>query len=306
MDKTRGLGRGLSSLLGGDDFMDETPGSTVHELDIELVEPNFKQPRKIFSEDALNELAQSIIENGIIQPIIVRKLDYDKYQIIAGERRWRASKIAGLSKISAIVKEFSEEQILPIALIENIQREGLSPIEEADSYSKLLEDFNYTQEELAKILGKTRSYISNIVRLVNLPEEIKDMLNNQTISMGHARSLLNVEDNIAIANHIVANGLNVRETENLIKNWGIPPVIKAPIIKITPAVEAKIEIIPQAEIDPISEEISEELKSIEELLTANLGVKVSIDQASQGGKLTFHYQDFDELNNILQKLSDNI
>ncbi|SNX53771.1 ParB/RepB/Spo0J family partition protein [Thermoanaerobacterium sp. RBIITD] len=216
MNSKRGLGRGLQALIP--EFDDENSRG-VEYIKISDIEPNQYQPRRHFNDESLQELSESIKENGVIQPIIVRKIDYG-YQIVAGERRWRAAKLAGLKEIPALVKEFDDQKVMEIALIENLQREDLNPIDEAKAYKSLIEQFNLTQEEISKRVGKSRSAIANSIRLLNLNDKVQEMLIEGKISIGHAKVILAIQDldkQNFIANKIIDKNLNVRETENLIK-----------------------------------------------------------------------------------------
>ena len=219
-----GLGRGLDLLIPADDENEESKDSVL--LNISEVEPNRDQPRKKFSEESLKELAASIEQHGVIQPIIVIKKD-DYYEIVAGERRWRAARMAGLTKIPALIREYSDRELSEIALIENIQREDLTPIEEAKAYKALIEEYGITQEELSGRVSKSRAAIANSMRLLKLDEEVRNMLEEGIISAGHARALLVLEknsDQVKAAQEIIKNSLSVRDTEKLVKNWGKTPV----------------------------------------------------------------------------------
>jgi ParB family chromosome partitioning protein len=211
----KALGRGLSAL-----FTQVNPiEHDLIELDIDQLDPTDIQPRKYFNENKLNELAQSIKANGIIQPIVARRHG-ERFQIIAGERRWRAAQLAGLRRVPCVVKEIPEENVLELSLIENIQREELNPIEEANAYKRLLEKLAVTQEEIARRVGKDRSSIANSLRLLKLPQELQKMVEEDKLSMGHARALLSIESvdqQQSLANEIVAKTLSVRETERLVK-----------------------------------------------------------------------------------------
>jgi ParB family chromosome partitioning protein len=211
----KALGRGLSALF----TQMQTIESDLIELDIDLFYPTDMQPRKVFKEEKMNELAQSIKTNGIIQPIVARR-DGDRFQIIAGERRWRAAQLAGLRKIPCLVREVTDENVLEISLIENIQREDLNPIEEATAYKRLLDKLAISQEEIAKRVGKDRSSITNALRLLKLPPEIQQFVEEEKLSMGHARTLLSlesVEKQLLLANEIIEKVLSVRETERLVR-----------------------------------------------------------------------------------------
>jgi len=211
----KALGRGLSAL-----FTQMNPLETdLIELDIDQLEPTEVQPRKLFNENKLNELAQSIKTNGIIQPIVARRSG-ERFQIIAGERRWRAAQLAGLRKVPCIIKDIAEENVLEISLIENIQREDLNPIEEANAYKNLLESLDVTQEEVARRVGKDRTSITNTLRLLRLPTEVQKLVEEEKLSMGHARALLSLDSSESqklLASEIISRTLSVRETEKLVK-----------------------------------------------------------------------------------------
>ncbi len=212
--KRRGLGKGLSAILPGGDVVE---GFQL--IDIDLIDPNPYQPRKKFSEKELNELAQSIKENGLLQPIIVRRKPDGRYEIVAGERRWRACRIAGITRIQAIVKDLEDSEVLQLALIENLQREDLDPIEEALAYKELMDRFGYTQQEVAELVGKDRATITNRLRLLNLSPKVLQMLRDGLITEGHARVLLrleNFEEQERFANMVIEEQLSVRQLENMI------------------------------------------------------------------------------------------
>ena len=215
--RNRALGRGLSSLLNEEITPIEIITSS-NNIDLELIEGNEDQPRKYFDEEKIKELADSINSHGLVQPIIVNKSQSGKYKIIAGERRFRACKIAGLRQVPVIIKDLTEKEILEIALIENIQRQELTAIEEAEGFQKLIKEYGYSQGELAVVVGKSRSHVANLLRLNQLPESIKFMINNGQLSMGHARCLIGLENAEEIATKIVANDLNVRQVEELVSN----------------------------------------------------------------------------------------
>ncbi len=216
----KGLGRGLSALLGNDaeDLRDlQKIKISSREIPIENIFANPNQPRKFFDKKELDNLAESISRKGILQPIIVRQLDEDKekYEIIAGERRWRAAQLAKLDKIPVTIKHIDDMQLLEIAIIENIQRENLNPIEEAEAYKKLVENYSVTQDAISKEVGKSRSHVANTIRLLNLPQEVKDLLVEGKISAGHGRALLKNSNPIEAARKIIKEGLNVRSTEKI-------------------------------------------------------------------------------------------
>jgi ParB family transcriptional regulator, chromosome partitioning protein len=295
MSKNRGLGRGLSALLD-DDVMVHPTSNTSREdhksyitVPINKAYPCPLQPRKIFNIEKLEELASSIKKNGIIQPIIVREVEGD-YQIIAGERRWRASKIAGLEEVPIIINNLNDRDVLEVALIENIQRQDLTVIEEAEGLQKLIEEFNYTQELLATALGKSRSHITNILRLLTLPNEIKQMINNGSLSMGHARTLVGVDNNIAIAETIISKGLSVRNTEDLVRNLN-----NKRNNSITANKKTKY-----------SDNHNDDLAVIENSITESLGLKAKIINSGNRGKMELYFDNLSQLDLILQKLSVSI
>ena len=221
--KRKALGRGLSALMADIEpsrtpEMSEVPKG-VMSISIDSIEPNPDQPRKKFLKDDLDDLARSIVEKGIIQPLIVRKIDdkNDNYQIVAGERRWRAAQIARIHSVPVIVREFSDLEVLEVAIIENIQRSDLNPIDEARGYQQLMSRFSHTQEKLSQALGKSRSHIANLLRLLTLPEDVQGMLADNVISIGHARALITRDDASLLAREVVRKSLSVREVERLAK-----------------------------------------------------------------------------------------
>ncbi|BDH63806.1 stage 0 sporulation protein J [Lysinibacillus sp. PLM2] len=214
----KGLGKGISALFPTEPLKND---DSIEKISIQKLVANPYQPRKIFDDEAIEELAQSIIEHGIIQPIVVRKKG-SKYEIVVGERRYRAAKLANLEEVPAIVKEMSDEQMMEVAILENLQREDLTPIEEAEAYQSLIEKLNFTQEDLAKRLGKSRPHITNHIRLLQLPEEVRNLVNDGSLSMGHGRTLLGLKNKRRIpelANKVIKHSLNVRQLENLIKEY---------------------------------------------------------------------------------------
>lgn len=222
MSKNR-LGKGLGALINDAAFEEDSSTSgRLREIYVQQIEPNPFQPRQEFDQEELKELADSIKENGIIQPITVRQIKPDLYQLVTGERRWRASRMIGLSKIPAIIKDYDDRQMMETALIENIQREDLNPIEEAQAYQRMMEEFGLTQEDVASKVGKSRSSIANIVRLLNLSPKVQVYVSRETLSMGHARALLaikNPEEQIQVADYIIKNNLSVRETEKFVHSF---------------------------------------------------------------------------------------
>ena len=250
-DKTkRVLGRGLSELISASALAVDIPGQKKSDseqskkIPIELIKPNKNQPRKKFSKTALEELSRSIAAKGVIQPLLVRKTDepIELYEIVAGERRWRAAQMAKLHEIPVIVGSFSDLEVLEIAIIENIQREDLNPIEEALGFKQLQEAFSQTQEQLSEALGKSRSYIANALRLLALPKIVLDWIQDGSLSVGHARAIITLKNPSQLARKIVVGGLTVRETERLVRNFSKKPRIKKPAnVKRKPADTLAIE-----------------------------------------------------------------
>lgn len=284
---SRGLGAGIDVLIP-DNSGDSSSNSGIQEVDINKVEPDKNQPRKNFDEDDLESLADSIKQYGVIDPLLVQdKGDY--YEIVGGERRWRASKKAGLKKVPVIVREFTDEEKVLIALIENTQRTDLNPIEEATTYKRLMEEFNLTQDEVADRVSKSRPAVSNALRLLNLSDEVQQLLAERTISSGHARALLGIKDKekqSEFANIIIDNRLSVREVEREIK--------KMQDDKSTASAPKKKEIDPQ--LLAVYSEIEEKLKE-------STGTKVSIiPKDEKKGKIEIEYYDADELERLVEKL----
>lgn len=275
-------------------------GLRVTVLPLQSLTPGRFQPRGYFDEEKLRELTESIKENGVLQPILVRSdVNAGQYQIIAGERRWRASKQAGLETIPVVIKEFSDEEALEVALIENIQRQSLTPIEEAEGYNTLQEQFGYSQEELAKGLGKSRSHIANMMRLLQLPEKVKDLINTGEITMGHARALIRAENPVELAYMVIQKGLSVRETEKFAAGSGkLGGGANARPVEIRqrPASPAR----PEPRV--INSQKDEDLLAIERSLTESTGLKVLIEDGEQGGTVTLFFNNLAELDAILQRL----
>lgn len=286
----RGLGRGLSALMA-DVGMQEPAAqpteakSAEQVVPVETVAPNPDQPRRQFRESDLADLAASIAEKGILQPLIVRPNPggTPKYQIVAGERRWRAAQRAQVHEVPVIVREYSDTELLEIAIIENIQRADLNPVEEAMGYRQLMDKFGHTQEKMAEALGKSRSYIANLLRLLQLPDDVLLLLGEGLISTGHARALITTENPSALAKMVVDKGLSVRETEKLAKG------ISAPQPKA-----AK----PKSEKDA-------DTKVLEQDLSTNLGMKVAVDHkpGSDGGQMVIKYKSLDDLDTLCRLLS---
>lgn len=285
----RGLGRGLSALMADvpkqSDPSDTRPTAPERSLPIDRIYPNPDQPRRSFEEDALNDLAASIAEKGIIQPLIVRARQSDQgtHEIVAGERRWRAAQRAKIHEVPVIIRDFDDVEVLEVAIIENIQRSDLNPIDEAAGYSQLMEKFGRTQEEMGKALGKSRSHIANLVRLLSLPASVQALVTDGRLSAGHARALVGHPNADELAAEIVRKGLSVRETEKLTKSTKTP----APRSKSTPAAK---------DADTVQ---------IENDLSAQLGMKVTITHAAgqEHGQVILNYRDLEQLDDLLRLLS---
>ena len=283
MAKAKGLGRGIEALMGDTSLQTQEAGSIY--LPISQVEPGLNQPRKNFDDEALEDLADSIREHGIIQPLTVRRLSSGYYQIIAGERRWRAAKKAGLREVPAVIIEADDRKVMEIGLIENLQREDLNPMEEAEGYQVLLTDFGMTQEEVARRMGKSRPAITNALRLTALPPEVRELLISGQLSAGHGRAVLMVEGNkaqIAFALLMVQEGLSVRQAESAAKTFTLEPKKE----KKAPAE------------DPNRIYIEE----VEKSLSGRFGRKVTITAGRRKGRLELEFYDTDDLNALLDLL----
>lgn len=277
----KGLGKGLGALISSANNESEHTG--IKELKINEIEPNVNQPRKNFDDEKLKNLAESIKQHGIVQPIIVKQ-ENNTYRIVAGERRWRAARIAGLTTVPVIIKDISDRQVMEIALIENLQREDLNPIEEAEAYEKLIKEYGITQEEVSNIVGKSRSAIANSIRLLSLAEKIKDFIAGEELSSGHARALLGIVDKelqLKAAQEVIERKLSVRETEMLVKKYN--------------SKKKKTK----------KKEKSEEYFEIEERLKNILGTKVQLISSNKKGKILIEYYSNDELERLLE-LFENI
>lgn len=275
----KALGRGLGTLIPAVSGYPKGGAEQVSEVDVVRIVPNRYQPRQVFEDKGLEELADSIRINGIIQPVIVRGLDNGLYELIAGERRWRAAQIVGLKKIPVIVKDITDERSLEIALIENLQREDLNPIEAAQGYQRLLKEFNLSQEDIAKRVGKDRSTVSNYLRLLTLPEKIRDYLSRSLLTPGHAKAILSIanrDEQARFAELLVKRGASVREAEAWSKGWGTTRKKKR-------VIERK---------DPVLKDVAERLQRI-------FGTRVRIYSEKKGGKIVLEYYTMDDLNRIL-------
>ncbi len=282
--KNRSLGRGLSSLLGETHVVDAD--NMVHLIDIRNIECGKYQPRKHFSAESLNELADSINRNGVMQPIMVCLSEDNRYSIIAGERRFRAAKIAGLDVIPAIINDSPPEKILELALVENIQREDLNVMEEAEGYARLMDEFGYTQDDVANIIGKSRSHVANLLRLNHLPDIIKIYLNTGSLSMGHARTLVGHPMAEEISNIIIEKGLNVRQTEALVRNWSDREKHRS------------------GKLPQYSDSQDDDLVQLVKVLSSKFGMKIAIESdGSGGGRVVFNFSSLEQLDSILTRLT---
>jgi ParB family chromosome partitioning protein len=280
-NKFKGLGKGLSALMGDIPPENVQTKSSSEKIPIHFVYANPSQPRKNFNQELLKELSESIKEQGIIQPILVRKKSEDKYEIVAGERRWRAAQLAKIHEVPVIILNVDDKKSLEFAILENIQRSDLNGIEEALGYDNLVKKFGYSQETLSKILGKSRSHIANTIRLAGLPEEIKKMISDGLLTAGHARCLVNVPDNVRLAKIIVNKNLSVRQAEFLVKKEQVFSGSKR---------------IPKNNKDT-------NIKSLESDLGLLMGIKVDIkNKKNNSGEIKFSYKNLDQLNKIISVL----
>jgi len=274
----KGLGRGLSSLIG------ETKiESQKNKLGISEIVPNKFQPRKNFDEENLNDLVNSIRERGIIQPIIVRKSEdqISKYEIIAGERRWLAAQKVGLHEVPVVITKADDLKSLEFAIIENVQRHDLNPLEEAQGYQRLINEFSYDQEKVSKFIGKSRSHVTNCLRILSLPEEILKQIENKKLSSGHAKILVGLENALFVANKIIEKKLSVRQSENFVKIF------------------RKKKNLTNKSIDP-------NIQELEKILTEKIGLYVSIKNNKKNkGYISFYYKDLDQLNKIVEIIKLN-
>ena len=273
----KGLGRGLSSLIG-----ETKVEQTTNKLSVSELYPNKFQPRKIFDEDSLSDLEKSIKERGIIQPIIVRKSDESsKYEIIAGERRWLAAQKAGLHEVPVVVTEADDLKSLEFAIVENVQRNDLNPLEEAQGYQRLINDFAYDQEKVSKFIGKSRSYITNCLRILTLPNDVLNLIETKKLSAGHAKILVGLENASFVANKIIEKKLSVRQSENFVK---IFKKKKGTYINST---------------DP-------NIQNLEKSISEKIGLNVSIKNNKKNkGMISFFYHDIDQLNKIIDIIKSN-
>ena len=286
--KKRGLGRGLDALLGSNSVasiqeqLSSSSQNELHQLPLEVIQRGKYQPRRDMDPQSLEELAQSIKAQGVMQPIVVRPIANNRYEIIAGERRWRASQQAGLDKIPALVRDIPDETAIALALIENIQREDLNPIEEAIALQRLQQEFALTQQQVAEAVGKSRTSVTNLLRLISLPEDVKIMLAHGDLEMGHARALLGlpVEQQLEGARHIVARGLSVRQAEALVRQW-----------------------LNEQGNKPVKQTNDPDIKRLEQKLAERIGSPVAIKHNKKGkGELVIRYSSLDELQGVLKHI----
>ncbi|WP_205479828.1 ParB/RepB/Spo0J family partition protein [Sphingomonas arenae] len=287
--RARGLGRGLSALLGDVPAVDApapAANDRVREIDVAAIRPNPKQPRRHFAEDAIRELADSIAQRGVLQPILVRDTGQG-YEIVAGERRWRAAQQARLHKIPAIVRDFDEAATAEIALIENIQREDLNALEEAEGYRALIGTFGHSQDAVAKLVHKSRSHVANLLRLLDLPATVREALVRGELSMGHARAIASAADPVALAQQVISQGLSVRQTEQLARQ-----------AKPAPGPEGG-----RSTTRRDAGEGNADILALERQLGDLLGLKVKVAHSGGHGTVTLHFSSLDQLDLICQRLS---
>jgi ParB family chromosome partitioning protein len=284
--RKRGLGMGLSALLGGDaDLLKAPPPAAGSSVPIEFLTPSPLQPRRHFAEDELDALAESIRARGVMQPLLVRPAaaDPERYEIVAGERRWRAAQRAGVHELPVVLYRLSDREALEVALLENVQRQDLSPIEEADGYRRLIDEFGHTQSELASALGKSRSHIANLLRLLALPPAVRSLLDAGALSAGHARALLMARDAATLAKTVLDRGLNVRQTERLVQ-----------ADKSTPGRSRRA-----SGKDP-------DTRALERELSSRIGLPVTLQPAGNGGRLTIAYHTLDQLDAVIARLRGDV
>ncbi len=285
--KRRNLGRGLDALLGeeSEDYASLDRVRSIKTVPVDFIQPSRLQPRRNFNEEEMEALTKSIKEKGVLQPVLVRRNPENPtyYELIAGERRWRAAQAAQLHELPVVVKDLSDQEALEIALVENLQRQDLGPLEEAEGYRRLMEEFSHTQERLADTVGRSRSQVANMLRLLNLPDPVKQMLDSGELTAGHGRALLNAKDPVALAREVVAKGLNVRQTEALTKAKADSPKARA-------------------ESEKKSDKTADTL-ALERELGTLLGLKVEIHGSGNIGHLIIRYRTLEQLDDVLQRLS---
>jgi ParB family chromosome partitioning protein len=283
-DKPSRLGRGLAALIGDMATLESTgrvaESGGVRRLPVEFVIANRANPRRTFDDEQLEELTNSVREKGIMQPLLVRpSSDPNIFEIIAGERRWRAAQRAGLHEVPVIVREVDDKEALELAIIENVQRADLNPLEEAQGYEQLIEQFDYTQQDLAQVIGKSRSHVANTLRLLKLPDTVKSMVSGGELTAGHARTLITAADPAALAEEIVSRGLSVREAEALSQKRDVPVKHREPTAKDADTV------------------------ALERQLSNALGLSVSLSHGGSGGKLEIRYKTLEQLDGICSRLT---
>jgi ParB family chromosome partitioning protein len=302
MQQEKKLGRGLSALLGESktkkteelENQNLKKGDIVEMIPVNKIIAGIYQPRKNFSHDEIEELANSIKENGLIQPIILRKADEkDYYEIIAGERRFRASKITGLTHIPSIIKKINNHEALELAIIENIQRSDLSVIEEANSYKQLIEEFSYSQEQVAKRVGKSRSHVTNLLRLLTLPQITRELLDKKLISMGHAKVIINSNNPEKLSKKIVDESLSVRNVENLVRDEKVEKIKNNTLLVRT---ESKIKFVNENQLRKIESELSELLRN---------EVKISYNPLKNKGKITINFSEIEEVQQLIENIKND-
>ena len=283
--KAMGLGRGLSALLDDAADVGSTPDKPTTSLPVAYLTPNPYQPRQRFDEEALAELTASIREKGLLQPILVRPVgDTGSYEIVAGERRWRAAQTAGLHEVPVVIRDLSDGQALELAIVENVQRRDLSPVEEARGYRRLMDEFSHTQEAVAEMVGKSRSHIANLLRLLGLPQPVLELIDGGGLSMGHARALIGADDPAGLARLVTAKGLSVRQTEAMAQT--------AKTARSTRPRQPRAGVAKDADT-----------RALERDLSAALGLSVDIRHKGQaGGTITFNYTTLDQLDDLCQRL----
>lgn len=288
------LGRGLSALLGESKIksplFNPENQDAVEKINLKKIRAGIYQPRQNFEETELQDLADSIKEHGIIQPIILRKTDGDFYEIIAGERRFRAAKIANLTEIPAIIRKFSDNDALEIAIIENVQRSDLSPTEEARGYQRLIKEFSYTQEIVAKKVGKSRAHIANLLRLLTLPQKVREYLDSKQISMGHARAIINSINPEELAKKIIAKGLNVRDAEEIVRDEKIEKAKRTPVLIRT---ESRIKFINSEHLVALENQISE---------LCGMECKISYNGFKGVGKIIMKFNEIEKISQLISGL----
>lgn len=285
----RRLGRGLAALIGEMDqplqaSAPATPVNADRRIPIEFVARNPRNPRRTFDEAELQDLASSIRQHGIVQPVVVRTIADERYEIIAGERRWRAAQLAGFTDIPVIVRDVDDRTALEIAIVENVQRSDLNPLEEALGYDQLIAEHGYTQNDLGEIIGKSRSHVANSLRLLKLPEPVRDMLSSGTLSAGHARALIPTSDPVTLARSIIAKGLSVRDTERLAQN------------------DIRAQSDPSYGKPQPKEEKDADTLALERTLSDSLGLDVTVNHRASGGQLRISYKTLDQLEEICRLL----